>query len=417
MDTLASGYNASCTRSVTKDYRECLRTARLGANLCRIELLVARVSMLAVNALQKNSRYAMEPARNNTDFALLRSFSPLDGMKAETVVALTRKSTRRAAPKGRILFREGDAEKQTYYLINGTVDLLQEGEVITTVQGGTKEARKPLAHALPRAFSAVVTSDRCEYLLIDSEFLDVMVTWDQSGAYHVSELSGTQDAQAAETSSDDWMTTLLQTKAFHKVPPANIQAIFLRLQRADYRAGEVVIKQGDVGDFFYVIVKGKCAVTRETPLNKEGIRLAELKMGDTFGEESLISEAKRNATVVMLTDGQLMKLGKEDFRTLLNEPFLDWVDYERAKEIVAGGGQWLDVRLPSEFEQYRAPGAINIPLYSIRLKLKAFDRNVHYVMCCDTGRRSSAAAYILSERGFQASVVRGGLGATELARK
>ena len=359
----------------------------------------------------------MEPARNNTDFALLRSFSPLDGMKSETVVALTRKSTRRAAPKGRILFREGDAEKQTYYLISGTVDLLQEGEVITTIQGGTKEARKPLAHALPRAFAAVVTSDRCEYLLIDSEFLDVMVTWDQSGAYHVSELSGTQDAEAAETSSDDWMTTLLQTKAFHKVPPANIQAIFLRLQRADYRAGEVVIKQGDVGDFFYVIVKGKCAVTRETPLNKEGIRLAELKMGDTFGEESLISEAKRNATVVMLTDGQLMKLGKEDFRTLLNEPFLDWVDYERAKEIVAGGGQWLDVRLPSEFEQYRAPGAINIPLYSIRLKMKAFDRNVHYVMCCDTGRRSSAAAYILSERGFQASVVRGGLGATELARK
>ncbi len=358
----------------------------------------------------------MEPARTNTDFALLRSFSPLDGMKPESVVALTRKSSRRVAPKGRILFREGDEEKQTFYLISGTVDLLQEGEVITTVQGGSEGAKKPLAHALPRAFSAVVTSDRCEYLLFDSEFLDVMVTWDQSGAYHVSELSSTEQTEA-ESASTDWMTTLLQTKAFHKVPPANIQAIFLRLQRVDYRAGEVVIKQGDVGDFFYVIVKGKCAVTRETPLNKEGIRLAELKMGDTFGEESLISEAKRNATVIMLTDGQLMRLGKEDFRTLLNEPFLDWVDYEQAKSIIAQGGQWIDVRLPSEFEQYRAPGAINIPLHSIRLKLKSFDRNVHYVMCCDTGRRSSAAAYILSERGLEASVLRGGLSVTDVARK
>lgn len=357
----------------------------------------------------------MEPARTNTDFALLRSFSPLDGMKPESVVALTRKSSRRVAPKGRILFREGDEEKQTFYLISGTVDLLQEGEVIATVQGGSEGAKKPLAHALPRAFSAVVTSDRCEYLLFDSEFLDVMVTWDQSGAYHVSELSSTEQTEA-ESASTDWMTTLLQTKAFHKVPPANIQAIFLRLQRVDYRAGEVVIKQGDVGDFFYVIVKGKCAVTRETPLNKEGIRLAELKMGDTFGEESLISEAKRNATVIMLTDGQLMRLGKEDFRTLLNEPFLDWVDYEQAKAIIAQGGQWIDVRLPSEFEQYRAPGAINIPLHSIRLKLKSFDRNVHYVMCCDTGRRSSAAAYILSERGLEASVLRGGLSVTDVAR-
>src|SRR5689334_13602565 len=100
----------------------------------------------------------MEPARNNPDFALLRSFSPLDGMKPETVVALTRKSSRRTAPRSRILFREGDEENQTYYLISGTVELLQEGEVIATIEGGTKEAKKPLAHALPRAFSAVVTS-------------------------------------------------------------------------------------------------------------------------------------------------------------------------------------------------------------------------------------------------------------------
>lgn len=213
------------------------------------------------------------------------------------------------------------------------------------------------------------------------------------------------------------MTTLLQTKAFHKVPPANIQAVFMRLQRMDYRRGEVIIKQGDVGDFFYIIVRGTCIVTRETPLNKDGIKLAELKLGDTFGEEALISEAKRNASVSMGTDGTLMRLGKDDFRKLLNEPFLEWVDYAEAKRIVAAGGQWLDVRLPSEFEHYHAEKSLNIPLYFIRLKLKTLDKNIRYVVCCDTGRRSSAGAYILSERGFQASVLRGGLNSTEIARK
>ena len=128
------------------------------------------------------------------------------------------------------------------------------------------------------------------------------------------------------------MTTLLQTKAFHKIPPANIQAIFMRLQQVNYKAGDVVIKQGEEGDYFYVITRGKCVVTRETPLNKEGIRLAELQVGDTFGEEALISEAKRNATVAMETDGSLMRLGKEDFRKLLNEPMLDWVDAARRRE-------------------------------------------------------------------------------------
>jgi rhodanese-related sulfurtransferase len=235
-----------------------------------------------------------------------------------------------------------------------------------------------------------------------------MLTWDQTGQYEVSELQG------QSSSSDDWMTTLLQTKAFHKIPPANIQAIFMRLQQVNHKAGEVVIKQGEEGDYFYVITRGRCIVTRETPLNKEGIRLAELEVGDTFGEEALISQAKRNATVYMDTDGSLMRLGKQDFHTLLNEPMLDWVDKDRANEIVASGGQWLDVRLPSEFEAYHNDGAINVPLYFIRLKLKTLDAAVPYVVCCDTGRRSSAGAFILNERGFQTYVLKGGLNRNEL---
>jgi rhodanese-related sulfurtransferase len=105
----------------------------------------------------------------------------------------------------------------------------------------------------------------------------------------------------------------------------------------------------------------------------------------------------------------VMRLAKEDFRRLLNEPMLEWVDMDQATAIIEGGGKWLDVRLPSEFENYKIDGAINLPLYFIRLKLKTLERDTHYVVCCDTGRRSSAGCYILSERGFRASVLKGGL--------
>lgn len=340
---------------------------------------------------------------------LLRSFSPLDGLKSENLNSLARKTVLRELSAGRMLFKEGDADKRTYYLISGVVELMHEGRTVLRVRGGSPEARNPIAPASPRRCGARVVSDRIEYLSIDSDMLDVMLTWDQTGSYEVNELTA---ANEDTPSSDDWMTTLLQTKALHRIPPANIQAIFMRMQRVDYKAGDTVIKQGDDGDYFYVIVKGKCSVTRETPLNREGIRLAELGMADTFGEEALISDAKRNANVSMLTDGTLMRLGKEDFRTLLNEPMLQWVDMEKAEALVKTGARWLDVRLPSEFENYHMEGAINLPLYFIRLKLKTLARDVHYVVCCDTGRRSSAGAYILSERGFHASVLRGGLGPT-----
>jgi CRP-like cAMP-binding protein len=357
----------------------------------------------------------MELSGNSKELALLKTFSPLDAMRPENLLTLARRMRRLQAPRGRLLFTEGDEEKHTFYLLSGTIDLMSEGEVVGTVRSGTPKSKNPLAHALPRPYSAVVTSDRIEYLHIDSEFLDVVVTWDQTGSYKVSELRGIEEEN--RPAPDDWMTALLQSKAFHRIPPANLQAVFMRLQRVDYRAGEVVIKQGGEGDCLYIIVKGTCLVTRETPLNKEGIKLAELRMGDTFGEEALISETRRNATVTMVTDGCLMRLAKEDFRKLLHEPLLHWVDFDEAKRIAASGGQWIDVRLPSEFEHYRAEGAANIPLYSLRLKLAGLDRNRHYVVCCDTGRRSSACAYILSERGFQASVLKGGLTATEIARK
>ena len=344
------------------------------------------------------------PEEREASVQLLKTFAPLDGLKRDNLAALAKKVSVRTMSAGRVLFKEGDTDKRTIWLVDGMVDVREGDRTIAMIRGGTPEARNPLFPKTPRTVTARAI-DEISYLSIDSELLDVMITWDQTGTYEVAELQ----AQIDGTGSDDWMTTLLQTKAFHRIPPANIQAIFMRLQRAPFRAGEVVIKQGDEGDYFYIIVNGKCVVTRETPLNREGIKLAELSVGDTFGEEALIAEAKRNATVTMLTDGMLMRLNKQDFRELMNEPLLQWVSYEKAREIIDRGGRWLDVRLPSEHQNLSIEGALNIPLYFIRLKLSALDRNTPYVVYCDTGRRSSAAAYILVERGFDAYVLKGGL--------
>jgi CRP-like cAMP-binding protein len=334
---------------------------------------------------------------------VLKSFAPLDGLKRDNLAALAKKVSVRTMSSGRYLFKEGENDKRTVWLVAGMVELREGERTVAMIRGGTAEARNPLAPNFPRRVSARAV-DEISYLSIDSELLDVMITWDQTGTYEVAELQ-----ELGGGANDDWMTTLLQTKSFHRIPPANIQAIFLRMQRVPYKAGEVVIKQGDEGDYFYVIVNGKCTVTRETPLNKEGIKLAELGIGDTFGEEALIAEAKRNATITMLTDGALMRLAKQDFRELMNEPLLQWVNYDQARDLVARGGKWLDVRLPSEHQNLSIEDSLNVPLYFIRLKLSTLDRNTRYVVYCDTGRRSSAAAYILVERGFDAYVLRGGL--------
>jgi CRP-like cAMP-binding protein len=339
------------------------------------------------------------------DIDLLTKFSPLDGLKRDNLAALARKVQVRELSPQQLLFKEGDTERRTIYVVSGSLELIDDqGKVEEIIEGGSDIARNPVAAIFPRRVTGRARN-RVQYISIDSDLLDVMLTWDQTGSYEVSELQGEAEDEGAE----DWMTMLLQTKAFHKIPPANIQAIFMRMQQINYKAGDVVLKQGTEGDYFYVLTSGKCLVTRETPLNKDGIKLAELIVGDTFGEEALISDAKRNATVTMTTDGAVMRLGKEDFKRLLNEPMLDWISMAEAEDIIKGGGKWLDVRLPSEFENDHLNGAINIPLYFIRLKMNTLDESTNYILCCDTGRRSSAGAYILSERGYKAYVLRDGI--------
>ncbi|RMF99266.1 MAG: hypothetical protein D6727_00275 [Gammaproteobacteria bacterium] len=333
----------------------------------------------------------------------LRQFTPLDGLKRENIAALAKKTEVRQLAPGELLFEAGDAEKRTYYLLSGRLELCDEEGNTEIVAAGSGAARKPLAPMLPRRYTAKAV-EASEYISIDTDLLDVMLTWDQTGQYEVSELTMSEAPRA-----DDWMSQLLHTKAFHRIPPSNLQAIFMRMQRMNCKPGEVIIKQGDEGDYFYAIISGRCSVTRETPLNKDGIKLAELGPGDTFGEEALIADSRRNATVTMLTEGVVMRLGKQDFQTLMKEPLLQRVDYAEAKRIVAAGGQWLDVRLPSEFEAYHEADAINIPLYFIRLKISQLDPEKTYVVCCDTGRRSAAAAFILNERGFDTRVLQGGL--------
>jgi CRP-like cAMP-binding protein len=343
------------------------------------------------------------------EVAQLRQFSPLDGMKKENQSSLAKKVFIRELDPGRLLFKQGETDKRTIWVVGGTVELSEDGRIIGVIRGGTPEARNPLPQKLPRQYTARAM-DPVEYLSIDSETLDVMITWDQTGTYEVGDLQ----AQLQGSAGDDWMTTLLQSRALQRIPPANIQAIFMRMERVPYRANDVVIHQGAEGDYFYAIVTGRCMVTRETPLNKEGIRLAELTVGDTFGEEALISETKRNATVTMVTDGVLMRLNKKDFRELLNEPLVRWVTPEQAQQLVVKkGATWLDVRLPSEFQNLAVETAVNVPLYFIRLKLSTLDQTKPVIVYCDTGRRSSAAAFILVEKGFDAYVLKGGIGTME----
>ncbi|CAN0457179.1 unnamed protein product, partial [Phaeothamnion confervicola] len=172
-------------------------------------------------------------------------------------------------------------------------------------------------------------------------------------------------------------------------------------------SGEEIIKQGEPGEYYYAVQRGTCEVVRKGS-NKREIRLAELGPGDTFGEEALISGARRNATVRMTSDGELARLTKADFTRLIKAPLLTAVSRAEGEQRIEAGARWLDVRFEDEHAHNGLPGSLNIPLGVLRTRADELDASGNYVAYCDSGGRSSAAAFLLAERGFEVCYVEGG---------
>jgi CRP-like cAMP-binding protein len=331
----------------------------------------------------------------------ISQYEPLNSLNPENVKEIAGKLKVVEFSKGETIFKQGDTDDDHLYLHKGMVEMCEGKNPVRKLEAGSNEARMALAHIIPRNLSAVARSDVI-VLKVNSDLLDMMLTWDQTGSFQVEDLN----TQANE----DWMSRILQTEAFHRIPPSNIQAIFTSLEDINVKPGDAVIRQDDPGDYFYIIKSGRCMVTRKMPGQTHDIKLAELKAGDSFGEEALISDTTRNATVVMLSPGVLSRLSKEQFLVLLNEPMLDKLDYTSAKEKVASGeSKWLDIRLPAEYASAHLKGSAQVPLIFLRMKADSLDKSTHYIVYCDTARRSSSASYILNERGFTTSVLKDGL--------
>lgn len=341
----------------------------------------------------------MNDESTSIDVEKLREFVPLSSLAEERLKELAVLATVEEIGAGVHLFHEGDVDNQTMYLLQGTVQLssTNEGEE-ELILSGTPEAAHPVADSQPRQVSAIATSE-ASVLTIDNNVLDYMLTWDQ-----ITTMEKGADAKAEKSNDEEnlWMDKMQSLRPFRNVPAANIKQLMDKMEAIEVNKEDVIIRQGEAGDYFYLLDKGTANVTRQ-------VQLADLNEGEGFGEEALISDSVRNATVSMTTDGAVMRISKKDFDELLKEPLLNWVAIDKAKEDINQGSIWLDVRFAKEFNHRCMPRAVNIPLHELRQRMAELDKSRPYICYCKTGRRSSAAAFLLSQSGYNVSVLRGGL--------
>lgn len=300
---------------------------------------------------------------------------------------------------------------QSVYLVRGELEVVYADGNHVLIRADSEWARHPIGKRQPDIQSAKALT-RIQLLRVDDDLLDQMVTWDQF-AYHddikaPAVKEGSEAAVKRLLNSGMFSAENLSNSPFAHLPSANIGKLLNRIEVIAVWDKEVIIREGDEGDFYYLIESGRAQVTRL--VGGAHMVLAELKSGDVFGEEALISDSKRNATVTMKSNGVLLRLKKQDFLELMQEPLLHKVGYQEAKRKVAEeGAMWLDVRHPPEYRYDKLPGAINVPLNDIRNAVGVLNRHTHYIVYCQSGRRSAAAAFILAQSGYKVDVLENGL--------
>jgi len=338
----------------------------------------------------------------------LRACIPLNTLSPENFTHLCNELNIEEIPAGKKIFNIGDDDTFSVYLIAGGLELSASDGIKNIIQAGQDTTRYALANLKPRRYNGIARTP-VKIVRIDSHLLDKLmviesVSLENTGGLVVDELD-------ADSSGDNtWLMKLLQKKIFLDLPAAHLQEVLNRMQEIAVHSGEIIIKQGDPGDYYYVICEGRCRVTRKIlPTDRHSLVLAELVTGDGFGEEALVSKNPRNATITMVTDGRLMRLSSKDFAELLEHPVLRWLSPKEASQAAKRGAILLDVRTEQEYTNSKIRGSMNIPLQELREGTAKLKPNSQYICYCDTGERSSAAAFLLRERGYDASVMRGGL--------
>ena len=325
---------------------------------------------------------------------IIRKMVPFSTMPSSIFKVICDKISVETAKSGTFLFKRGDTTKELVYLLKGEVSLEVDKLKMEVIKAGTESARFALAHQIPRKVNGVAKGT-VQFLRLNSIYITTpeLVTPKKQDA-----------AATAKEHEQSRISTLLMIPILKGLPPTQLAKINEYLEEVHYQEGDIVVKQGDVGEYYYLITKGECVMSHKETTLEQTLTVSKLKMWDSFGAEALICDTLRNHTVTALSSLSLLRINKDSFLPLVKEPLLKVLDEIETDVLLHNNAVLLDVRTEKEYETSHLPEAINAPLLGLRNHLKHLDIRRPVLVTSTQQNLSAAAAFLLMSYKFSASV-------------
>eukprot|EP00929_Paragymnodinium_shiwhaense_P076858 TRINITY_DN39574_c0_g1_i1.p1 TRINITY_DN39574_c0_g1~~TRINITY_DN39574_c0_g1_i1.p1 ORF type:complete len:897 (+),score=195.19 TRINITY_DN39574_c0_g1_i1:110-2800(+) len=164
------------------------------------------------------------------------------------------------------------------------------------------------------------TSVRVAQRVLDTDSVDCKQSEKQNvGQMETLELESTRDEEEEEALRTELRSFLEGVQLFKRLPKDELMTLAGAFDRWDFAEGSEVIAQGATGNFFFLIRSGEAAVHKRSDKDSDdpiGVQVATLKVGDYFGENALLRDEPRAATIVATTKLETCRIAREQFQQL-----------------------------------------------------------------------------------------------------
>lgn len=215
---------------------------------------------------------------------------------------------------GDIVIRQGDKGDNFYVVRDGILDVyISQGEGDSSLVHTYKASdgfhpsfgELALMHGKPRA-ATVVARTRCTLWALDREGFRSQV----------------------QRHSPQWLIQLLQgVDCLRPLKFSQLELMVNFMEELAFLDGEVIVRQGEEGDAFYIVTSGEVAVTIQRSEGEEPKQVLTLTKHQYFGEKALLSSARRAASVFARGFVRLLYITRSTFERILG-PLTD-LDAER----------------------------------------------------------------------------------------
>lgn len=248
------------------------------------------------------------PAPHGSTLALLRASDVLCGVDDAALLELEMYLRPVSFGTGEGIVREGEPADCWYLIVDGSAavthtDLGGEPVTLAVLGPGDSFGERALVSNGQRRSASVSALTAVQALALDSSDFRRVV----QDAPDVADRVGRRlQLMAADTA-------LKRASPFAGLPHEVVWSLAEQLQECVVKAGEIIVREGEPGDRFYLIRAGTVEVVRA------GRRVARLGEGDSFGEVALLAETPRIATVRALEDTELLALTRDAFQQVTHE--------------------------------------------------------------------------------------------------